>query len=114
MARTGRTSTNADGYGKLAEQAVSGLGWALGGFMICAVCGHEVDQAGTKAPRLFHPVCNQLRNHLDATLRAAREWAALKPTAKARSDLRRELFVATNRMAAITQFRDSRGRFTRS
>ena len=79
--------------------------------VICRICDVEIDQENTKVKRQYHPACKRFRNFLDATVRAAREIVEEHPTDRARSNIRHEAFVASNRMGAILQRRDARGRF---
>jgi len=78
--------------------------------MECEICGSEIDEKGTRSDTKYHPICKRFRNHLDAAVRAARE---IMPTLDgyAARRIRREAFIASNRMGAILQKRDSRGRF---
>lgn len=78
--------------------------------IVCEICGSKVSQDGTRSPRMYHPRCKQFKNHLDAATRAAREIREEMPE-ESRRLLRHHAFVATNRIGAILQKRDGRGRF---
>lgn len=76
----------------------------------CQVCGHELLDRGPRQQRLYHDACKKWRNFLDAAIRAAGEISP-KPTSAGASFIRQETFRAANRMSAIAQPRDERGRF---
>ena len=73
----------------------------------CPVCGRIVDQAGTRAPRQYHPECKKVANYLGLAVKYGGYLEGGQVTARR---LRALFFAAGNRFRA-PQPRSADGRF---
>lgn len=78
--------------------------------IFCDVCGHPTESVPGKVQKTRHRPCRDFKNFLAAAVRAVREMDP-KPTPAAAREIRHEATVASYRIGALVQPRDSRGRF---
>ncbi len=77
---------------------------------ICEVCGNPIKHIPGKVQKTYHRPCRDFKNFLKAAVRAVRQMDP-KPTVEASREIRHEAAVASYRIGAMVQPRDSRGRF---
>ena len=76
----------------------------------CLICGNPVEGVHGKVQKKYHRPCRDFKNFLEAAVRAVKEINP-KPTEEAAREIRHEATVASYRIGAMVQPRDSRGRF---
>jgi len=76
----------------------------------CEVCGNPLKIIPGKVPKRYHPACKDLRNFLEAAVRASREIDP-KPTGDYIKKIQHEALVASCRIHAYVAKRDALGRF---
>ena len=78
--------------------------------LTCEVCGHPTESIPGKVQKTYHKPCRDMRNFLNAAVRAAREIDP-KPKGDYIKKIQHEALVASCRIHAIVAKRDALGRF---